>query len=71
MVSRSVSARLLASPRRRDIREQIARGIRPRADYLELAHGLDADILDYTIARSKAGFIGAVPTLLLEATTKT
>jgi glycosyltransferase involved in cell wall biosynthesis len=41
-----------------EIHEQIASGSRPRADYLELARGFDADILDYTAARKIAGRIG-------------
>jgi glycosyltransferase involved in cell wall biosynthesis len=43
-----------------DIREQIASGKRPRADYLELARGLNADLLDYASARTMAGRIGTV-----------
>jgi len=43
-----------------DIREQIAGGKRPRADYLELARGLNADLLDYAAARTIAGRTGAV-----------
>jgi glycosyltransferase involved in cell wall biosynthesis len=43
-----------------DIHEQIEKGQRPRADYLELARGLDADILDYTAARAVTGVAGAV-----------
>jgi hypothetical protein len=43
-----------------DIREQIASGKRPRADYLELARGFDADLLDYAAARTIAGRMGAV-----------
>jgi glycosyltransferase involved in cell wall biosynthesis len=43
-----------------DIREQIERGQRPRADYLELAAGFDADLLDYVAARKIAGRMGAV-----------
>jgi glycosyltransferase involved in cell wall biosynthesis len=42
-----------------DIREQIAKGQRPRADYLELARGLDADLIDYAAARKITGRIGA------------
>ena len=41
-----------------DIHEQIASGNRPRADYLELARGFDADIIDYVAARKIAGRIG-------------
>jgi glycosyltransferase involved in cell wall biosynthesis len=43
-----------------DIHEQIARGQRPRADYLELARGFDADILDYAAARAATGRLGAM-----------
>ena len=43
-----------------DIREQIASGKRPRADYLELAGGLNADLLDYAAARTIAGRTGVV-----------
>jgi glycosyltransferase involved in cell wall biosynthesis len=43
-----------------DIHEQIAIGKRPRADYLELARAFDADLLDYTAARTIAGRTGAV-----------
>jgi glycosyltransferase involved in cell wall biosynthesis len=43
-----------------DIREQIASGKRPRADYLELARSFNADLLDYVAARTTAGRIGAV-----------
>lgn len=42
------------------IHEQIANGVRPRADYLELARGFDADLLDYVRARTIAGRIGRV-----------
>src|SRR5215475_13446336 len=42
-----------------DIREQIASGKRPRADYLELARSLNAELLDYAAARKIAGRIGA------------
>jgi glycosyltransferase involved in cell wall biosynthesis len=38
-----------------DLRERIARGERPRADYLELARGFDADLIDYAQARKLAG----------------
>jgi glycosyltransferase involved in cell wall biosynthesis len=43
-----------------DIREQIASGKRPRADYLELARSFNADLLDYAAARKIAGRTGAV-----------
>jgi glycosyltransferase involved in cell wall biosynthesis len=43
-----------------DIREQIASGKRPRADYLELARSFNADLLDYAAARTIAGRTGAV-----------
>lgn len=41
-----------------DIHDQIARGTRPRADYLEMARSFDADLLDYPGARRIAGAIG-------------
>jgi glycosyltransferase involved in cell wall biosynthesis len=43
-----------------DIREQISSGRRPRADYLELARGFNADLLDYAAARTIAGRAGVV-----------
>src|SRR6202171_889269 len=43
-----------------DIREQIASGKRPRADYLELARSFNADLLDYVAARTIAGRTGVV-----------
>src|SRR5262245_62013119 len=43
-----------------DIREQIASGRRPKADYLELARSFNADLLDYTAARMIAGRTGTV-----------
>jgi glycosyltransferase involved in cell wall biosynthesis len=43
-----------------DIREQIASGKRPRADYLELARGFHADLIDYAAARTIAGRTGAL-----------
>src|ERR1700747_354971 len=43
-----------------DIREQIASGRRPRADYLELARSFNADLLDYAAARTIAGRTGAL-----------
>jgi glycosyltransferase involved in cell wall biosynthesis len=43
-----------------DIREQIASCKRPRADYLELARGFDADLLDYARARKIAGRMSPV-----------
>src|SRR5262249_32299748 len=42
------------------IREQIASGERPRADYLELARSLNADVIDYAGARTIAGRTGAL-----------
>jgi glycosyltransferase involved in cell wall biosynthesis len=41
-----------------DIREQIASGKRPRADYLELAKSFNAELVDYTAARTIAGRVG-------------
>ena len=43
-----------------DIREQIASGKRPRADYLELARSFNAELLDYAAARTIAGRAGAM-----------
>ena len=42
-----------------DVREQIDTGKRPRADYLELARSLNADILDLAGARAAAGAVAA------------
>lgn len=41
-----------------DTAEQIARGARPRADYLELARAFNADLLDYPAARRTGGLLG-------------
>ena len=41
-----------------DIEAQIARGQRPRADYLELAHSFGADLIDYARSRQLTGRIG-------------
>jgi len=41
-----------------DIVKQIADGRRPRADYLELARSLDADLIDYGKARRSTGRAG-------------
>jgi glycosyltransferase involved in cell wall biosynthesis len=43
-----------------DIREQIASGNRPKADYLELARSFNADLIDYAAARTIGGRTGAV-----------
>jgi glycosyltransferase involved in cell wall biosynthesis len=43
-----------------DIREQIGSSMRPRVDYLELAQSFNADLLDYTAARTIAGRTGVV-----------
>lgn len=43
-----------------DIREQIASGKRPRADYLELAKSFNAELLDYAAARTIAGRAGTL-----------
>ncbi len=42
------------------IHAKIARGERPRADYLEMAHAFDADVLDYAGARATSGAFGAL-----------
>ena len=39
-----------------DIREQVAQGRRPRPDYLALADGLPADLLDYSRMRAEGGW---------------
>ena len=36
--------------------DRIARGERPRADYIEMARGLDADLIDYSRMRRSGGF---------------
>lgn len=41
-----------------DIETQVAAGKRPQADYLQLAHVLEADLLDYSRARQLTGAIG-------------
>lgn len=41
-----------------DISERVARGERPRADYLEMARAFDADLIDYAEARRRSGLIG-------------
>ena len=43
-----------------EIRDQIAKGQRPKADYLELARGFNAELIDYSAARVIAGRIGKV-----------
>jgi glycosyltransferase involved in cell wall biosynthesis len=43
-----------------NIREQIASGKRPRADYLELARSFNADLVDHAAARTIAGRMGVV-----------
>jgi glycosyltransferase involved in cell wall biosynthesis len=43
-----------------DIREQIASGKRPKADYLELAQGFNADLMDYVAARKIVGRLGVL-----------
>ena len=43
-----------------DVREQVAAGRRPRADYLELAQAFDADLLDHAEARRTAGPFGRI-----------
>ncbi|PDV97623.1 glycosyltransferase family 4 protein [Candidatus Chloroploca asiatica] len=41
-----------------DLVDQIERGQRPRADYLELAHHCGADLLDYPQAHQETGLFG-------------
>ncbi len=38
--------------------DAISRGRRPRADYLEMARGIGADLLDYAQARVEGGLVG-------------
>ncbi len=42
------------------IHERILRGERPRADYLEMARGFNADLLDYSAARAGGGVFGRI-----------
>ncbi len=42
------------------IEEKIARGERPLADYIALARGLPADLMDYKLAQKAGGLIGKV-----------
>lgn len=41
-----------------DINNQIAQMQRPRADYVEMAQRFGAELIDYTVARSKTGWFG-------------
>jgi glycosyltransferase involved in cell wall biosynthesis len=41
-----------------DLAEQVARGARPRADYIELARAFGADQIDYSEARRAGGWFG-------------
>lgn len=41
-----------------DLQAQVATGQRPRADYLELARGFGADLLDYRTAAREGGVVG-------------
>lgn len=43
-----------------DVREAVARGERPKPDYLALVEELDADLIDYAEARRTSGRIGRV-----------
>src|SRR5438128_1540168 len=40
------------------LQEKIARGLRPRADFIEMARVLDADLMDYAAARRRASKLG-------------
>lgn len=42
------------------IAEKIARGDRPRADYIEMARGFGADVIDYTSMRRGSGFFAGL-----------
>ncbi|MEM7127652.1 MAG: glycosyltransferase family 4 protein [Chloroflexota bacterium] len=41
-----------------DIKRQVAQQMRPKADYLEMAQCFDAELMDYTSARERAGWFG-------------
>ena len=43
-----------------DIEAQIARGERPKADYIAMARTFGADLLDYAAARRRSGWMGKV-----------
>ena len=43
-----------------DLAERVERGERPRVDYLELARGIAADLLDVVEARRRTGLVGRV-----------
>jgi glycosyltransferase involved in cell wall biosynthesis len=43
-----------------DVREAIAEGRRPRADYLEMAEAFDAEVLDRAGARAETGRLGRI-----------
>ncbi|MFT7461970.1 MAG: hypothetical protein ACI9EF_000304 [Pseudohongiellaceae bacterium] len=41
-----------------ELEEQIAQGLRPQADYVAMAEGFGADLLDYAEARRTIGWFG-------------
>ncbi len=41
-----------------DLDDQVARGRRPRADYVEMARAFDADLIDYSTALAETGRVG-------------
>jgi glycosyltransferase involved in cell wall biosynthesis len=43
-----------------DLEAKVAQGARPRADYVELAQAISADLLDYPSARAVAGALGTL-----------
>jgi glycosyltransferase involved in cell wall biosynthesis len=43
-----------------ELADDVARGTRPRVDYLELSRTLDADIIDYGRAQREATFLGRI-----------
>ena len=46
------------------IKENVANGLRPNPDYMEMARRFDADLLDYNAARAQIGWFGQLLTLL-------
>lgn len=42
------------------IQEKIARGERPRADYIDMANAFDAHLIDYARARAMSGIVGRI-----------
>lgn len=44
------------------IADEVARGVRPRSDYCELAIALNADVIDFGLSRRRSGLIGRLLT---------